>query len=104
MEKVAEVVRVGGIGVVMMNVPGGATTVFARTQALPYIHIDKLGREAVLTYTTAAQEAATATIGANTFDYDVVAPEMASFSSRGPFDAVANGAILSPVVTGPGER
>lgn len=67
--------------------------------AVPTTHVLQAHRQAVINYAT--QAGATATLKKTVVDTSVVAPEMADFSSRGPFP-VANGAVMEPDVTAPG--
>lgn len=88
---------------VLMNAPDSFQDIYFDYYDVPTIHVDLAGRSEVLTYITSARGTATATLGLSyTFD-GVVAPAIADFSSRGPFDARANGCVLSPMLTAPGE-
>jgi len=99
-DKVAEVLRVGGTAMVLMNVPGGRTNLFlAAPFGIPYVHLATEYREAVVEY--AARATATATVGALTAFRDVTAPAMADFSSKGP-PLAGRGMVIKPDITAPG--
>jgi subtilisin family serine protease len=94
--KSAEVKRVGGIGMVLVNVSAGSLN--ADFHSVPSIHLPHTDRAAINAY--AATAGASGTIKPPATPVAVVAPVMASFSSRGPNKA--NGNILKPDITGPG--
>lgn len=94
--KSAEVKRVGGIGMVLVNVSAG--TLNADFHSVPSIHLPHTARAAVNAY--AALAGASATIKPPATPLAVVAPVMAGFSSRGPNKADGN--ILKPDISGPG--
>ncbi len=93
----AEVKRVGGVGMVLVN-PTSTTLVATDAHTVPTVHLQNTQRDAVRAY--AATAGATATIGLSYNLPGVVAPVMAGFSSRGPNKA--NGNILKPDISGPG--
>lgn len=95
-EKSQEVLRVGGVGMILINQT--ANDLVADFHSVPTVHLQYTDRTAVRTY--AAASGATATVSHSYFAAGVVAPVMASFSSRGP--NLANGNILKPDITGPG--
>ena len=96
--KSAEVARVGGIGMVLVNrTPGSIDTDF---HSVPTVHLDSTYHDAVVAY--AATEGATATFTTgNSTDYTPPAPQVAGFSSRGP--VLADGSdLLKPDISAPG--
>lgn len=96
--KSAEVLRVGGIGMVLVNrTPGSIDTDF---HSVPSVHLDSTYHDAVLAY--AATEGATATFTTgNSTSYTPPAPQVAGFSSRGP--VLADGSdLLKPDISAPG--
>ena len=95
-DKSAEVKRVGGVGMVLINPT--PNSVVADFHSVPTIHFDVPVRTAIRDY--AATAGATASFSPPAVPPVVVAPVMASFSSRGPNKA--NGNILKPDITGPG--
>lgn len=95
-EKSAEVKRVGGIGMVLINpVTSDLVAVF---HSVPTVHLQYSVRAAVRDY--AALVGAVGSIRPTLNPTPVVAPVMADFSSRGPNQA--NNNILKPDITGPG--
>lgn len=97
-DKAAEVINSGGVGMIMINAVGGAGSQNAIIYGLPATHLNATDGVAVKEY--AATEGATASISATT-NTVINAPEMASFSSYGP--ALAGGGdLLKPDITGPG--
>jgi hypothetical protein len=100
--KVAEVKRVGGQALVLMNVPGGNQGLITQDLGIDYIHLTATQREMVLAYLSPAASAAMATLGATRITFGVTAPAMADFSSRGPIP-VANAVVMKPDITAPGE-
>lgn len=95
-EKSAEVKRAGGVGMVMIN--PSPNTLVADFHSVPTVHLPDTVRDAVRAY--AATAGATGSIGVYYQASGVIAPVMASFSSRGPNKA--NGNILKPDISGPG--
>ena len=92
----AEVKRAGGIGMVLLNPTNTALVADAHT--VPTVQLQNTDRDAVRNYV--AGGSATGTIGLAYNRPGVVAPVMASFSSRGPNKA--NGNVLKPDITAPG--
>jgi len=96
----------GGAAMIIQNVPAiGGTPASANTTVLqpylvPTVHLTNASYAAIDAYIVANGAAATAGFSAGAQVAGVVAPVMASFSSRGPNKANAN--ILKPDITGPG--
>jgi subtilisin family serine protease len=91
----------GAVGVIIANVPGGATTILNQAHTLSTVHITKEDGQKVKDY-YAATPGATAALNnlRGIVDPNIVAPQMNSSSSRGP--NVANANIMKPDVTAPG--
>jgi len=96
--KSAEVARVGGIGMVMVNVVPGSIDI--DNHSVPTVHLDAMYHDPVVAY--AQTEGATASLATgNTTDYTPPSPQVAGFSSRGP--VLADGSdLLKPDIAAPG--
>ena len=96
--KSAEVARVGGIGMVLVNVtPGSIDTDF---HSVPTVHLSDEYYTAVHEYAATPGATATFTTG-NELGTTPPAPQVAGFSSRGP--VLADGSdLLKPDITAPG--
>ncbi len=96
--KSAEVLRAGGIGMLLVNrVPGSVDT---DEHAVPTVHLDAPYWDAAFGYAGSAGASVVFTDG-NTTSYTPPTPQVAGFSSRGP--VLADGSdILKPDVTAPG--
>lgn len=99
-QKAAEVKRIGGQAMVLMNVPDGRQSLLTQDIGIDYIHLTPAQRGTVLAYVDSVA-AATATLGATRLKV-VTAPQMADFSSRGPIP-IANAILMKPDITAPGE-
>jgi len=100
-DKALEVTNAGGVGMVLVDTPTSRQGDMKGWAAGDLaVHLLVQHRQAILDYIS-AEASPTATIGAATVTYDVVAPQMVDISSRGPFP-VANGAVMKPDVTAPG--
>ncbi|MDH5263656.1 MAG: S8 family serine peptidase [Betaproteobacteria bacterium] len=97
-DKSLAVKQAGGIGMVLVNVTSASLN--ADLHSVPTVHLQNTDRAAVRAYAgtpgaTASLSQGVATLGS------VLAPTMASFSSRGPLRA-GNGDLLKPDITAPG--
>jgi subtilisin family serine protease len=88
----------GGVGVVIVNVPGGATTTLTFGGGIPSLHTVTANRDAIRAYASAGTANGTIS-GSLTFNQP--APFTADFSSRGPTFAI-RGNILKPDIAAPG--
>lgn len=96
--KSAEVARVGGIGMVLVNVtPGSIDTDF---HSVPTVHLSNVYHDAVVAYAATPGATATFTTG-NELGTTPPVPQVAGFSSRGPI--LAGGSdIIKPDIAAPG--
>lgn len=90
----------GGIGMVLVNIPGGADGLNADFHTIPSVHLPIAASEALHAYAKTA--GATATIDKFTLSTDAKAPFTAEFSSRGPLTA-GGGDLLKPDLIAPGQ-
>jgi subtilisin family serine protease len=95
-EKSAEVKRVGGVGMVLIN--PSANTLVADFHSVPTVHLPNTQRTAVRSYVSAG--GATGGLGKAYQATGVIAPVMAGFSSRGP--NLADDNVMKPEITAPG--
>jgi subtilisin family serine protease len=114
-EKSQVVKDAGGIGVVLVNVPGGADSLDNDFHAVPTVHLNAVYRAAVLAYVQGGVDRPITLVGENTTGVTTPTPQIAGFSSRGPMladgsdvlkpDVAAPGvAILAATNNGPGEK
>jgi len=98
--KSQNVLAAGGVGMILLNVAGAATTLFTLPHSVPTVHLPASAREAIRAYAASAQAAARASLSQVTFVNDdmVAVPTMSSFSSRGPLPA--NIDLLKPDMAG----
>ena len=96
--KSAEVKRVGGIGMVLVNAAPGSIDTDAHT--VPTVHLDVVYHDTIVAYASTAGATATLTDG-NSTGIAPPTPQVAGFSSRGP--VLADGSdILKPDISAPG--
>ncbi|HWS32121.1 MAG TPA: S8 family serine peptidase [Actinoplanes sp.] len=95
-DKSLAVKEAGGIGMIIYNNPDNSIN--ADYHFVPTVHVDSAAGLAIKAY--AATAGATASLSAATA-YRTRAPEMATFSSKGPARA-GNGDLLKPDITAPG--
>jgi len=100
-DKATEVKRAGGLFMIVMDTPSSNQGYLKQNYELRTIHLPVQARTTVINYAMKASNP-TAQLGVS-YKYDAVAPEMSSWSNRGPVP-VANGAVMKPDVTAPGER
>jgi len=97
-EKSAVVKAAGGVGMVLVNV--SPNTLNADLHTVPSIHVAHTDRAAIRAYVAGAGASGAISAGQSTNGL-VTAPQMASFSSRGPLLA-GGGDLLKPDITAPG--
>ena len=97
--KSAEVARVGGIGMVLVN--PGPNSVDLDDHSVPTVHLDGDAYAAVSDYAATAGASVTLEDGNTTGGASVPTPQVAGFSSRGPILA-DGGDVLKPDVAAPG--
>ena len=92
----------GAAGLILANIPGGATSVVADAHVIPAIHIDAtFGDETRAWLAAGSGHAGTITPGLPAESDPAVADIMAGFSSRGPFPGGLD--LLAPHVSAPGQ-
>jgi hypothetical protein len=91
----------GGVGVVIVNVDGGATSTLALIHSVPTVHVPFTAPSYAALH-AAADAGESATISKGTLVFDVPAPLSAGFSNSGPLAAGA-GDILKPDIIAPGQ-
>ncbi len=100
-EKSQVVKDAGGIGMILVNVPGGADSLDNDFHAVPSVHLAAAHREAVLAYVRGDADRPVTLIGENTTGETTPVPQIAGFSSRGPMNADGSD-IIKPDVAAPG--
>ena len=99
-DKSAEVKRVGGVGMVLLNTSAATDSLVADFHSVPAVHLAFAERASIYNYVNGADAGAFGTISPPSSPPPVIAPVMPDFSSRGPNKANLN--ILKPDLTGPG--
>ena len=100
-EKSQVVKDAGGMGMILVNVPGGADSLDNDFHAVPTVHLASAYRAAVLAYVQGGADRPVTLIGENTTGVTTPVPQIAGFSSRGPM--LADGSdIMKPDVAAPG--
>jgi len=100
-EKSQVVKDAGGIGMILVNVPGGADSLDNDFHSVPTVHLAAANRAAVLAYVQSGTDLPVTLIGENTTGVTTPVPQVAGFSSRGPMNA--NGSdVIKPDVAAPG--
>ena len=94
-DKSLAVLQAGGIGMVLANVT--PSSINADLHYVPTVHVDHIDGAAIRAY--AQTSGATATLTGGFFE-EVEAPQIASFSSRGP--SLASNDLLKPDIMAPG--
>jgi len=97
-DKSQAVANAGGVGTVLANTDP-AQSLNGDFHAVPTVHVDSAAGALIRTYAQTAEDP-TASIG-EPQSGDVVAPEMAGFSSYGP-SLAGGGDLLKPDITAPG--
>ncbi|WP_353115969.1 S8 family serine peptidase [Microbacterium sp.] len=100
-EKSEVVKAAGGVGMILVNVPGGADSLDNDFHAVPTVHLNAAHRAAVLAYVRGGADRPVTLIGANTTGKATPVPQIAGFSSRGPMKA-AGSDVIKPDVAAPG--
>lgn len=96
LDKSVEVLRAGGVGMVLLNVQRESLQL--DSHSVPTVHVGDLSRGIVRAY--AAQDGATARIGQPSVPQLAIAPQIANYSSRGPNRGVAS--IMKPDIAATG--
>lgn len=97
--KSQEVARVGGAGLVLVNIIANGTEADAHT--VPTVHLDLAAGKAVKAYAAANPRATVSFAAGNTTGTATATPQISGFSSRGP-TFVNDGDVLKPDITAPG--
>lgn len=100
-EKSDVVKAAGGIGMILVNVPGGADSLDNDFHAVPTVHLAAANRAAVLDYVRGGTDLPVTLVGENITGVVTPVPQIAGFSSRGPMKA-AGSDIIKPDVAAPG--
>ncbi|MDR2999411.1 MAG: S8 family peptidase, partial [Microbacterium sp.] len=100
-EKSQVVKDAGGIGMVLVNVPGGADSLDNDFHSVPTVHLAAAYHDAVVTYVRSGADKPITLIGENVTGKTTPVPQIAGFSSRGPM--LADGSdVMKPDVAAPG--
>jgi subtilisin family serine protease len=97
-EKSAEVLRAGGVGMVLANTAPNSLN--ADIHSVPTVHVDEVAGAAIKAYVSGTASP-TASLSAGVAQLGVKAPLVAAFSSRGPALA-GEGDLLKPDILAPG--
>jgi hypothetical protein len=89
----------GGLGVILANT--SPNTLNADIHAIPTVHVDEVAGAAIKAYVNADPATAKATLSPGVPVMGALAPDIASFSSRGPARA-GGGNLLKPDIMAPG--
>ena len=100
-EKSQVVKDAGGVGMVLVNVPGGADSLDNDFHVVPTVHLSSVHRAAVLDYVRGGTDRPITLIGENITGEETPVPQVAGFSSRGPMYADGSD-IMKPDVAAPG--
>lgn len=100
-EKSQVVKDAGGMGMILVNVPGAADSLDNDFHAVPTVHLAAAHHDAVLAYVRGGADRPVTLIGENVAGAETPVPQVAGFSSRGPMNA--NGSdVIKPDVAAPG--
>ncbi|MFE6997800.1 S8 family peptidase [Microbacterium sp. NPDC057659] len=100
-EKSQVVKDAGGIGMVLVNVPGAADSLDNDFHSVPTVHLAAAYHDAVVTYARSGADKPITLIGENVTGKTTPVPQIAGFSSRGPM--LADGSdVMKPDVAAPG--
>lgn len=97
--KAAEVGRVGGLAMLLLDAPDSGHGIVTEVLAVPHIHLPLSAYNSIHSYASSAGSAATASLAAAVVSYDATAPVVSDFSSRGPI-APGDGNLLKPDIAG----
>jgi subtilisin family serine protease len=99
-DKSAAVKEAGGVGMILTNVTTNSLN--ADLHSVPTVHVDEIARAGIQAYIDSAGASATASFPNATLVLNAPAPDVASFSSRGP-SLAGGGDILKPDFMAPGQ-
>uniref|UniRef100_A0A8I6XFH5 Subtilisin-like protease n=2 Tax=Hordeum vulgare subsp. vulgare TaxID=112509 RepID=A0A8I6XFH5_HORVV len=99
-DKGAEVVRAGGVGMILANQAIDGFSTIADVHFLPASHVSYHAGDAIMNYIKSAARPMAQIMFRGTVLGTSPAPAITSFSSRGP--SMQNPGILKPDITGPG--
>ncbi|MCK3768755.1 S8 family serine peptidase [Microbacterium aerolatum] len=100
-EKSQVVKDAGGVGMVLVNVPGGSDSLDNDFHVIPTVHLAAVHREAVLAYVQDGADRPITLTGENTTGEVTPVPQIAGFSSRGPMQADGSD-VMKPDIAAPG--